>query len=63
MENSEKFTKASGATNTSSRLEQFNQRLASVNPEAPPEAHIVDWSAFWPEVGPSHEAEQISASS
>jgi chromosome segregation ATPase len=30
-------------------LERLNQDLASVNPEAPAEAHIVDWSAFWPE--------------
>jgi hypothetical protein len=28
-------------------LEQFNQDLASVNPEVPAEAAVVDWSAFW----------------
>lgn len=28
-------------------LEQFNHEIASVNPEAPAEAAIVDWSAFW----------------
>lgn len=29
-------------------IEQLNQDLASVNPEAPAEAHTVDWSVFWP---------------
>lgn len=34
-------------------LEQFNSELALVNPEAPAEAYVVDWSAFWLEAGPS----------
>jgi hypothetical protein len=44
-------------------IEQFNQELASTNVEAPAEARVVDWSAFWPDPGLSFDPEQVGVNS